>query len=150
NLTQHLRKRKTDRRSIPFFKSCTVLIHRNDTRTLRGLTLLHSEHSSWSGCIQRLEDSGIDGAVVAEFKAFIQAGCMGEIREDSPPSTPSSVSSQEENEKPSNTCGPRCGVGSSGLLKESLVVGGQNCRVMTTECSLCAQFLQSHAVIVHD
>ncbi|KAK0498097.1 hypothetical protein EDD18DRAFT_1156276 [Armillaria luteobubalina] len=82
------------------FISCTTLIQWNDTRTLRRLTLLHPKHDSWSGCIQRLEDSGMDGAVVAEFKAFIRAGCVGGYGEDDAPPSSSSVSSPEENEKP--------------------------------------------------
>ncbi|KAK0231495.1 hypothetical protein IW262DRAFT_1344599 [Armillaria fumosa] len=73
------------------FTSCTALIQWNDTQTLRRLALLHPEHGSWSGCIQRLEDSDMYG--VADFKAFIQAGCVGAYGEDR-------TAPQEGNDRP--------------------------------------------------
>ncbi|KAK0498084.1 hypothetical protein EDD18DRAFT_1350710 [Armillaria luteobubalina] len=84
------------------FTSCCVLIHCNDTRTLRHLALLHPEHGSWPGCIQRLEeDYGGRGAwIIAEFKAFIQAGCVGAFGEDH-------MAPQEENDRPVPEQDPR-------------------------------------------
>ncbi|KAK0448053.1 hypothetical protein EV421DRAFT_110298 [Armillaria borealis] len=79
-------------------------VHCNDTQTLRRLALLHPKHPSWPGCLQRLEDSEMGESRVTDFKAFIQAG-----------------------KRTTNLCsisGQRCGIGSSGLLQENLVVRG--------------------------
>ncbi|KAK0475948.1 hypothetical protein EDD18DRAFT_1387467 [Armillaria luteobubalina] len=50
------------------FTSCRVLLLWNDPCILRRLALLHPKHSSWSGCIQRLEDSDMDRALVVEVR----------------------------------------------------------------------------------
>ncbi len=92
------------------FTSCTALIIWNDNQTLRRLALLHPGHDSWDGCLQRLEDSGRKELLVTDFKAFIEAGCVGAFGEDDArlvgvfveddtASSSSSVSSQEENDK---------------------------------------------------
>ncbi|KAK0498073.1 hypothetical protein EDD18DRAFT_1156164 [Armillaria luteobubalina] len=82
------------------FNSCIALIQWDDTQTLRRLALLHPEHSSWSSCIQQLEDSDIDRAQVAKFKAFIQAGHAGAFGEYIVSASSSSASSQEESNGP--------------------------------------------------
>ncbi|KAK0479960.1 hypothetical protein EDD18DRAFT_1206501 [Armillaria luteobubalina] len=83
------------------FTSCTALIQHDDTQTLRRLALLHPEHGSWSSCIQRLEHSSImDEGRVANFKAFIQAGCVGAYGEDG-------TAPQEENDRPVPVQHPR-------------------------------------------
>ncbi|KAK0448057.1 hypothetical protein EV421DRAFT_110421 [Armillaria borealis] len=86
------------------FTSCTALIQWYDTRTLRCLALLHPKHPSWPGCLQRLEDSEMEDemeeSLVANFKAFIQAGCVGAFGEAHTAPSVHIVSSQGENAKP--------------------------------------------------
>ncbi len=84
DLGVHIRQQSLEYLHEPdnLFISCTALISWNDTRTLRCLALLHPEHLSWPGCLQQLEDSGVEESRVADLKAFIQAGCVGASGKD--------------------------------------------------------------------
>ncbi|KAK0195054.1 hypothetical protein F5146DRAFT_1024016 [Armillaria mellea] len=68
------------------FASCTTLITCGETRTLRRLALLHPKDPAWSGCLRQLEvfDFPEQASVmhyirhtISNFKAFIEAGCVG-------------------------------------------------------------------------
>ncbi len=105
DLGVHIRQQSLEYLHEPdnLFISCTALILWPDTRTLRRLALLHPEHDSWPGCLQRLEDSEMENEMqesrVADFKAFIQAGCVGAFGEARAASSIHIVSSQEENDR---------------------------------------------------
>ncbi len=104
DLGVHIRQQSLEYLHEPdnLFTSCTALILWYDTRTLCHLALLHPEHPSWPGCLQRLENSEWKKSLVTGFKAFIQAGCVGAFGEDDTASSIhiSIVSSQGENDKP--------------------------------------------------
>ncbi|SJL01209.1 uncharacterized protein ARMOST_04527 [Armillaria ostoyae] len=102
DLGVHVRQKSLEYLHEPdnLFTSCTALIQCHDTQTLRRLALLHPEHPSWPGCLQRLEDSEMDESRVTDFKAFIQAGCVGAFGEDDPKPFSFIESSQEENDNP--------------------------------------------------
>ncbi len=121
----HIRQQSLEYLHEPdnLFISCTTLIQRYDTRTLRRLALLHPEHLSWPGCLQRLEDSEMEELLVTDFKAFIQAGCVGAFGKVYEASyNPPIVLSPEKTTNLCSISGQRCCIGSSGLLQESLVV----------------------------
>ncbi|KAK0226995.1 hypothetical protein EDD85DRAFT_854420, partial [Armillaria nabsnona] len=83
DLGVHIRQQSLEYLHKPdnLFTSCTTLMEWNDTWTLRRLALLHPGHRSWPGCLQLLEDSELEESLVADFKAFIQAGCVGAFGE---------------------------------------------------------------------
>ncbi|KAK0214280.1 hypothetical protein EDD85DRAFT_1030129 [Armillaria nabsnona] len=68
------------------FTSCKTLITWDDVRTLRRLALLHPRDPTWSRCLRQLEDFDFPEwalgmhdipHTVSDFKAFIEAGCVG-------------------------------------------------------------------------
>ncbi|KAK0455565.1 uncharacterized protein EV420DRAFT_1554362 [Desarmillaria tabescens] len=100
DLGVHIRQKSLEYLHEPdnLFTSCTALIRWDDTKTLRRLALLHPAAAAWLGCLQRLEDSGIEESLVIDFKAFIQAGRVGAFGEDDTASSSSVGSSQGESD----------------------------------------------------
>ncbi|KAK0492234.1 hypothetical protein EDD18DRAFT_1183493 [Armillaria luteobubalina] len=75
------------------FISCTTLITWGELSTLRRLALLHSRDPAWARCLQQLEvfdfpiqPSGTHDIphTMSDFKAFIEAGCVGAFGKDYP------------------------------------------------------------------
>ncbi|KAK0455545.1 uncharacterized protein EV420DRAFT_1644773 [Desarmillaria tabescens] len=71
------------------FTSCSTLIECGQSGTLRRLALLRPKDPAWSGCLQRLQDFELQEGIwnqpriiVANFKVFIEGGCVGTFGED--------------------------------------------------------------------